>query len=131
MIVCHFGVLFYSIKGTISTELCQIWQKMDYLSYSDWCAISTKKVRKLCVNPCISIINPLWTYMHTYIHTYKHNLRLRPHQCLPRLHDYEPHANTFSNKVDSILKYRTFDANEDIILHILYCTMNTYIPNKE
>ena len=34
-----------------------------------------QKVRKLCINPYISIVNPL----RTAIHTYKHNLRLRPH----------------------------------------------------
>ena len=33
------------------------------------------EVRKLCINPYISIISPL----RTDIHTYEHNLRLRPH----------------------------------------------------
>ena len=77
-------------------------------------------------------VTDIHTYIHTYIHIYKHNLRLRPHQCPPCLHDYEPHANTFGNKVDSILKYRTFDANEGIILHTLYCTGNCheYIHTK-
>ena len=41
------------------------------------------KVHKLCINPYISIVNPLrtdiQTYIHTYIHTYKHNLRLKLH----------------------------------------------------
>ena len=31
----------------------------------------------------------------TDIHTYKRNLRLRPHQRLPGLHNYEPHAKAF------------------------------------
>ena len=38
-----------------------------------------QKVCKLCINPYISIVNPLWTDIHTNIHTYKHNLRLRSH----------------------------------------------------
>ena len=33
-----------------------------------------------------------------YLHTYKHNLRLRPHKCPLRPHDYVPHAKAFSNK---------------------------------
>ena len=49
-----------------------------------------KQVRKLCVNPYISIVNLLQTYKHTNT--------ISDHQCLLHQHNYEPHAKAFSNK---------------------------------
>ena len=45
-----------------------------------------RRVHKLYVNTYTSVVNPLWR------HTYKHNLRLRPHERPPCLHDYVPHT---------------------------------------
>ena len=76
------------------------------LVLAPWAACA-RKVCKLCKNPYISIVNPLWTdvytYIHTYKHTYKHSLRLRPHKHPLHPHDYEPHAKLFGNNVLKIL----------------------------
>ena len=53
---------------------------------------------QLCINPYISIVNPLLTDIQTYIHTYIHtSTTSRPHQHLLCLHDYEPHTKAFGN----------------------------------
>ena len=52
-----------------------------------------RRVRKLYINSCTSVVNPL----RTNICTYKHNLRLRPP------HNYASHAKAFGNYINNLL----------------------------
>ena len=57
-----------------------------------------RRVRELYINLYTSVVNLL----QTDIHRYKHNLRLRPHKCPPRPHNYVPHAKAFGNQSGEI-----------------------------